>query len=271
MKAKKILAGACASLMLAAVTVPTVSAADAVTVTIGNTKAEAGGKFSVTVDLADIPAGGINAVEFGVAYDSTALSVTSVKAGELAVNDTSFSDVDTLIVNTNDAGMVNVMWGNNSAAISKAGTFVTIEGTVSDSAKAGKYDLEMVAVDRDDSADYVFGYHTGSMTDAGVYYTPTITNGYVEVTGTEPTTKPSDTPSENIGEASCLGNVDLDEMKEINVADLTTLAKYLLNKSLFALSPEALANADVNQDKVVSAADSTKLAEYVLKKISSFD
>ncbi len=274
MKAKKILAGACASLMLATVAVPTVSAADAVTVTIGNAEAKAGEKFSVSVDLADIPSGGINAIEFGITYDSTALSVTSVKAGELAVNDTSLADVDTLIANTSEAGMVSVMWGNNSSAITSEGTFVTIEGTVSDSAAAGKYDLKMAVIDRDGNEEYVFGYHTGEATDAGVYYTPTVTDGYVTVTGetetTEPTTDAPTTPSVSIGEASCLGNVDLDEMNEINIADLTTLGKYLLNSSIFNLSPEALANADVTKDGTVTSSDSSKLAEYVLEKITAF-
>ena len=78
MKAKKIMAGACASLMLAVAAVPTVCAADALKGSISKAEAKAGGKFSVTLDLEDIPASGINGCDFGIKYDSSVITVTDV-------------------------------------------------------------------------------------------------------------------------------------------------------------------------------------------------
>lgn len=274
MKAKKILAGACASLMLTSMAASAVSAAEAVKVTVGNDTAEAGAKFSVNIDLADLPSTGINGIDFAVKYDSTALKIDSVKPGELAVEDTSISDVDTIVVGNDEAGITNIIYANITTPITKSGTFVTVEGTVNENAKAGKYDLSIVAIGRDNNDEVVFGYHTGAADDAGVYYTPTITNGYVEVTSedtseateaTEATedTKPSETePTEDIGEPTLLGDVDCGG--KVAVADLTLLSKHILNKSLFTLTEQGKANADMNADKKIDSNDSGALAELLV-------
>lgn len=271
MKAKKILAGACASLMLTSMAASAVSAAEAVKVTVGNDTAEAGAKFSVNIDLADLPSTGINGIDFAVKYDSTALKIDSVKPGELAVEDTSISDVDTIVVGNDEAGITNIIYANITTPITKSGTFVTVEGTVNENAKAGKYDLSIVAIGRDNNDEVVFGYHTGAADDAGVYYTPTITNGYVEVTSedtseaTEATedTKPSETEAtEDIGEPTLLGDVDCGG--KVAVADLTLLSKHILNKSLFTLTEQGKANADMNADKKIDSNDSGALAELLV-------
>lgn len=279
MKAKKILAGACASLMLAMTTATAVSAADTVNVTIGNATAEAGGKFSVDIDLSGIPAAGINGCEFGVKFDSTVLTVTNVKAGELAVEDTTaLEGVNTLETNI-QSGLVSVIYGlaDTNSYITGEGTFLTLEGTVSNTAAAGKYDIELVAIDRvagtDGTAtntDIIFG----NLADDNVtytVYTPTITNGWVEVTGdgtTEPTDEPSSVPSDDIGEPTLLGDVNCDGA--VGVGDITKLAKYLVSSSINPLDSTALANADVSQNAVVDAIDSGMLIEFCLGSITEF-
>lgn len=286
MKAKKILAGACASLMLATVAIPAVSAAETVKVTVGNAKAAAGEKFSVTVDLSDIPAAGINACDFGIKYDSSALSITSVKAGALAKEDTAALDGVSALETGLDAGFVSVIYGlgttDTSSYMTGSGTFITLEGTVSNAAKAGKYDLEIVPVDRlanpDGSAtnsDIIFGNLAEDNTTYTVY-DPTITNGYVEVTGnveetgetgetgeTEETSESIDLPP-----VTKLGDVDCND--EVALADSIMLSKYLLSKEMYPLTPQGLANADVTKDGEVGPTDSEKLGEYNIQAITEF-
>jgi hypothetical protein len=288
MKAKKILAGACASFMLATVAATTVSAADTVSVKIGNAEVKAGEKFSVTLDLSDVPAAGINACDFGVAYDASAITITDVKAGTLAKEDgAALEGVSALETNIED-GLVSVIYGlgttDTANYITANGDFLVLEGTVSAKAAAGKYDLELVAVDRLETpsgtatnADIIFG-NLGADNTTYTVYTPTITNGYITViddatTGSEPgSSEPSTAPSEDetldLGEASLLGDVNTNG--EVTVADIATLGKYLVSADLFPVSAEGLANADVNVDKSVNAIDLGKITEFCLKNISKF-
>ncbi len=290
MKAKKILAGACASLMLAMTTVSAVSAAGTVNVTVGNATAKAGEKFSVTIDLADIPTDGINACDFGVKYDSSALTITGVTAGTLAKADTASLDGVNALETNIEAGLVSIIYGlgatESSNYMTGSGTFVTLEGTVSNTAAAGKYDLKIVAVDRlaDPSGtatnnEIIFGNLAADNTTCTVY-TPTIVDGYVEVTGdtatttsttagTQPTTTTTTkvtTPLPSVGEASLLGDVDLDKVAG-TASDLVLLSKYLVNTTIFGLKDEALANADLNGDKVVTAVDASTMIEVVTGSI----
>lgn len=290
MKAKKILAGACASLMLAMTTVSAVSAAGTVNVTVGNDTAKAGEKFSVTIDLSAIPADGINACDFGVKYDSSALTITGVTAGALAKADTASLDGVNALETNIEAGLVSIIYGlgatESSNYMTGSGTFVTLEGTVSNTAAAGKYDLKIVAVDRlaDPSGtatnnEIIFGNLAADNTTCTVY-TPTIVDGYVEVTGntatttsttagTQPTTTTTTkvtTPLPSVGEASLLGDVDLDKVAG-TASDLVLLSKYLVNTTIFGLKDEALANADLNGDKVVTAVDASTMIEVVTGSI----
>lgn len=290
MKAKKILAGACASLMLAMTTAPVVGAADAVKVTVGNTTAKAGENFSVTIELADIPAAGINACDFGIKYDSSALTITGVTAGELAKDETTLEGVSALETNI-EAGLVSIIYGlgTTEAAnyMKNDGVFVTLEGKVSSTAKDGKYDLTVVAVDRladpsgsASNTDIIFGNLAADNTTCTVY-TPSITHGSVTVgtkvttttgggtgTVTTTTTATPEKPSTPIGTASLVGDVDLN--KAVESADLIVLSKYLVNSNTYPITDStAVANADVNKDKAVNALDSAKLVEFLLDAINS--
>ena len=208
MKAKKILAGVCASVMLAATAIPVVSAADSVKVTVGNTKAKAGEDFSVTVDLADIPAAGINGCDFGIKFDSSVISITGVEKGALAKDDTDVLDgVKSLETNVEN-GFVSIVYGVSGTTVTGSGTFVTLKGKVNASAAAGtKADLKVVAIDRtakpggsETNADIIFGYLKDD-NKTFVNYDPTITNGWVEVEGEAPTQAPTEAPTQAPTEA----------------------------------------------------------------------
>ncbi len=94
----------------------------------------------------------------------------------------------------------------------------------------------------------------------------------IETTKTETTTvtNPSETePSTEIVTPSLLGDVDCSG--GIDVADLTMLAKHILNKNIFPLSGNVSnANSDVNNDKQIDSSDTAKLAEFILEKIIAF-
>ncbi len=83
------------------------------------------------------------------------------------------------------------------------------------------------------------------------------------------TTEPSEVPSVEFGTASLLGDVDCNGY--IELSDLTTLAKNILNSNIFPLNDSvANANADVNSDKTINSTDATLLSEFILEKITSF-
>lgn len=289
MKAKKILAGACASIMLAAVAAPVVSAADTVKVTVGNDKVGAGEKFSVSVDLSDIPAAGINACDFGIEYDSSVLTITSVKAGALAKEDTETLEGVSALETGIDAGFVSVIYGlgttDASSYMTGSGTFITLEGTVSNTAKAGKYDLTIVPVDRladpdgtTANADIIFGNLSADNTSYTVY-DPTITNGYVEVTSgenpteetteEEETTAPTEATTMDLPPATLLG--DVNEDGAVSIADVIRLSCYLANAEVNPIGAQGLANADVNHNGGPDSVDVSMITEYNLRSIDSFE
>lgn len=301
MKAKKILAGVCASMMLAATTIPNVLAAG-VNLSVGSAKAKAGETFSVKVDLTPAPGSKINGCDFGIKYDSSVITITGVEKGELAKDDTdSLDGVKSLETNI-ESGLVSIVYGVSGTAIDGSGTFVTLTGKVNASAKAGdKSALEVVAIDRqakptgtDKNADIIIGYLEDD-NKTFTNYTPTIVNGVVEVEGTssEPTTTPptdepttptaddptapitepstpsTDKPTEggnfNPAKVSKLGDVDLNGLVELN--DIIVLAKHLLNATSNPLNDEQKANADVTKDGAVNSADLSKIIEHNLNPV----
>lgn len=301
MKAKKILAGVCASMMLAATTIPNVLAAG-VNLTVGSAKAKAGETFSVKVDLTPASGSKINGCDFGIKYDSSVITITGVEKGELAKDDTdSLDGVKSLETNI-ESGLVSIVYGVSGTAIDGSGTFVTLTGKVNASAKAGdKSALEVVAIDRqakptgtDKNADIIIGYLEDD-NKTFTNYTPTIVNGVVEVEGTssEPTTTPptdepttptaddptapitepstpsTDKPTEggniNPAKVSKLGDVDLNGLVELN--DIIVLAKHLLNAKSNPLNDEQKANADVTKDGAVNSADLSKIIEHNLNPV----
>lgn len=275
MRTKKLLAGACASLMIAASAITTVTAAESVNVTIGNATAAPGETFTVKMELSDIPSAGINACDFGIKYDSSVLTIDDVALGDLAKgDDTSVEGMpDPFVYNIED-NLVCVTYGvgtsNTDFYMTGSGTFLTISGTVSKSAAPGtKSDLEIVAVDRlttpkssSVNDEIIFGLY-GSDEEV-IVYDPTITNGYVEVEG-EATTEETETSIE-FGEVTLLGDTNRDGV--INSADIVVLSKCILSNIEFPLQDSsAYANADCDGDKKITTKDSLFIIQHVLKKV----
>ncbi len=98
---------------------------------------------------------------------------------------------------------------------------------------------------------------------------PTETSSETVTTTAETTAQPTTESTAGEVEVSLLGDVDCSEV--IDIADLTMLAKHILNESIFPLpSDTSRANSDVNIDNQINSADIAKLSEYILEKITSF-
>ena len=113
MKAKRTIACAAALAMLASSAVSfSASAANAVTLKVGEATAQASESFTLDVSVKDVPATKINVLDFALSYDSSALTIESVKlgpAGDTASGDSTASEAPILSskITTN---AVNISW-----------------------------------------------------------------------------------------------------------------------------------------------------------------
>lgn len=290
MKTKKLFAGFMAAAVAATMAASViVTAADSVNVTVSNDKVKAGEDFTLTVSIDGIPSAGMNACDFGIEFDSDLVSVSSVTKGELVpqVPDSELAVSDPLTTNI-EKGFISVIYGVGTVDpayyLKDSGVFLTIKGTVDKNAEAGsKAEFSIVPINRTEkpSGTAVNKNTYFGLIDADeniTVYTPTITDGYVEVLGdekpteaetTEPeTTEPSDEkPTESLGEATKYGDVDCNGTIEIN--DVVVLNMYLLDTSANTpeITAQGLANADVEKDSIINLVDSGKLINYLAESI----
>ena len=297
MRNKKVIAGLVAAMTLVSTTSAIVSAAGDFTVSISNTKAEAGKEFSLTLDMADIPSTGINGCDFGIAFDSSLVTVDSVTLGALAKDVSSLEGdlPDPFECNIED-DVISLMYAigttDSSYYLNGSGTFLNITGTVKKDATVGsKAEFEVVPVDRaakpgsaDTNATAVFGYMGEDET--ATIYTPVFEAGWVEVTGevptepsseaTDPTEPSSEDPTQpstektepstgNIADGTYYGDVNVDGA--VDVADVVALNMYLLNPSGNALEAEGIANADVVRDNKIDSTDGTLLMSFTAMSV----
>ncbi len=276
MKLKKLVSGvlACAlsATMLSAFTT-TANAAGTVGVTVGSATVGAGETFSVDVNLTSIPSGGVNALEFAVGYDSSAITITSVTAGaiadpngaaaaELALNSdlansmvsgSSYSCLDYAILDD----QVSITWvtalEDSNYWLNTTGVLCTITGTVADDA-SGTYDLSVESIYRETYSGS--GVYNSSMYFATVdadlnttYHTGAGTNGTI-----------------TISSATMYGDVNLDG--KVNAMDATLVARSAVGT--YTLSEAGKLNADVNGDGRINAMDATLIARYAVKYITVF-
>ena len=93
MRVRKIAAAMAAVSMLAAFSAQAAFAAgDSVNVTAEKVNAEAGAEFTLAVKLDGVPSTGINAAEFALTYDASALTITGVAPGDCYITVRSASD-----------------------------------------------------------------------------------------------------------------------------------------------------------------------------------
>ena len=272
MRTKKVIAGLLAAGTLASVSVSAiVSAEDGFGVGISNTTAEAGGSFTLTLDMSNIPDTGLNGCDFGISYDSSLVTVESVELGALAKDVSGVeTDLPSPFECNIDTDIISIMYAlgtvNPDYYLTGSGTFLSITGTVKETAAAGdKADFKIVPIDRavkpGDSAtnaSIIFGYMSSD--EAITVYDPVFTDGYVEVTG-DVQSSTEEGSTEDIPVGTKYGDVNVDGY--INIADVVALNMYILDNESNALTAEGKANADCLRDMKIDAQDSLVLMNFV--------
>lgn len=294
MKAKRTIACVAALAMLASSAISfSASAANAVTLKVGEATAQASESFTVDVSVKDVPATKINVLDFALSYDSSALTIESVKlgpAGDTASGDSTASEAPILSskITTN---AVNISWstGLDSASwIAEEGVVFTITGTVNADAADGKYPIQIQPIDRETypgsgekNSKVLVGYVYG--TDSATYEV-NAEDGFVEVTskgettttttttvttdpeqpGTSTTTTASTTAKP--GSDTNLPNPDV-LYGDVNVDGKVSLVDaVMLNKAVadvVTLGDAARANADCNVDKEINGTDAIILLQFL--------
>lgn len=243
------------------------------------------------VSVKDVPATKINVLDFALSYDSSALTIESVKlgpAGDTASGDSTASEAPILSskITTN---AVNISWstGLDSASwIAEEGVVFTITGTVNADAADGKYPIQIQPIDRETypgsgekNSKVLVGYVYG--TDSATYEV-NAEDGFVEVTskGETTTTTTVTTDSEQPGTSttttasttakpgSDTNPADPDVLYgDVNVDGKVSLVDaVMLNKAVadvVTLGDAARANADCNVDKEINGTDAIILLQFL--------
>lgn len=263
MKTKKMIIGAMAATMLSLSVcsyVPAVAADDTVQITVSKETAKVGGAFEVKVSVADIPATGIQCLNFALEYDSKLITIDSVTAGAATKTgaegaDTSSSMLPTFNSFSEGEGVVAVMWSTASDAsywLKNDGVFVTVSGKVSSNAKDGDVaNIKVVPTKRDTytgsgvaNKAIDCGYTKG---DEVVKYAVTVGNGSVTVgDDVQPTTG-----NYLKGDA----NVD----GKVNVADAVAILQYIANQTKYPLEEQGKINGDCDGAAGITGGDATTI------------
>lgn len=271
MKTKKVIIGAVAASMLSlsvcSIAPVSFAAGETVQISVGKESAKAGEQFTVEVTLADIPSTGLQAVEFAVKFDSSLVSIDSIKAGPITETGAQDSDPTSGIVPVFDAVIhdsnASIAWSTSldeaSYWLKKDGVFCTITGTVASGAKDGSVaKLEVVPNDRSvtpgssEKIDKVLcGYSDG---DEIVNYEVSISDGSVTV-GT------GSAPGGLRGDANC--------DNEVNLADAVLIMQNQANPSKYLISEQGQLNGDVDQTgNGLTNKDALKIQQYTLGLIT---
>jgi len=289
MKTKKVVVVAIAATMLSLSVcslAPVAAAGETVQISVGKTSAEVGSKFSVDVSLADIPSSGIQALDFAITYDSSALTIDSVEAGALINKGVDKADLSASLspcfessINKTE-GYVSLIWStatdDASYWLKGNGVYCTINGTVASGAKNGTYDLKITPIEREtfygskkSNATIGCGYESnGKPVKLDVKTSDgSVTVGKIETTTTTIVTQgPTATKR---GDANCDGEVDMSDIVLI-MQSLANPNKYGVNGSdEHHITAVGEANADVDSSsKGVTNGDAAKIQKWLLKSIS---
>lgn len=293
MKTKRTMAGILAMAMAAsALAFNPVFAAGEIGISAEKVSAKAGAEFTLSVSLKDVPSAGVGGCEFSLAYDSSIVTVTGVTAGTIAQTgaddqESAFSgEAPSFDSNFSTAGVIDVIYStgltDSAYMVKQDGVFLTITGTVNESAKVGDVsEFKVQPIDRETTPGSgtkndqivfasiaedgtVSSYDTvvsnGSVTVIGDSETTTVTTTGAATTTTE--TKTTTTEEEgavNYGDANLDGVVDL--------LDAITLNKYLAG--VITPSDQAKKNMNVYKpaDTDVDEDDTTTLMKFVLNDI----
>ena len=275
MKTKRTMAGILAMAMAAsALAFNPVFAAGEIGISAEKVSAKAGAEFTLAVSLKDVPSTGVGGCEFSLAYDSSIVTVTGVTAGTIAQTgaddqESAFAgEAPSFDSNFSAAGVIDVIYStgltDSAYMVKQDGVFLTITGTVNESAKVGdvsdfKNDQIVFASIAEDGT--VSSYDTvvsdGSVTVVGDSETTTAVTTTTGSDSTTTETKETTTESEsdiNYGDANLDGKVDL--------TDAITLNKYLAG--VLTASDQAVKNMNVYLDSNVDDKDTTYLMKFIL-------
>lgn len=270
MKTKKIVIGAMAAAVLSLSVcslAPAFAADGTVQVSVSNTSAEAGGKFTVDVSVSDIPDTGLQGCQFSLEFDSSVISVTSVTAGALTENGSTSADPSSVLPNfnsyvDNEKGAVSIMWSTSldepTYWLKGEGVLCTVTGTVAEGAKDGtKSDIKIVPTVRNvtSSSDVMneevdFGYVKDGKK---VSYNVNLVNGSVTVGGG----KPTDSTNTSGGDKYLKGDANVDG--RLTIADATAIIQHLGNQDEYGLSKQGIINADCDGVPGISGADANRI------------
>lgn len=268
MKTKKVIIGAVAASMLSlsvcSIAPVSFAAGETVQISVGKDSANAGEQFTVEVTLADIPSTGLQAVEFAVRFDSSLISIDSVKAGPITETGAAGADPTATVIPVFDAIIgdekASIAWStsldDSTYWLKKDGLFCTITGTVASGAKDGSVaKLEVVPNDRNlspdsqDKNDMILCGYTNEKSEA-INYDVDVKDGSVTVGS-----------GSVIGELRGDANVD----GYVNLADAVLIMQNLANPSKYPVSAEGKVNGDVdNTGDGITANDAFKIQQRVL-------
>ena len=289
MKTKRTMAGILAMAMAtSALAFNPVFAAGEIGISAEKVSAKAGAEFTLAVSLKDVPSAGVGGCEFSLAYDSSIVTVTGVTAGTIAQTgaddqESAFAgEAPSFDSNFSAAGVIDVIYStgltDSAYMVKQDGVFLTITGTVNESAKVGDVsDFKIQPIDRETTPGSgtkndqivfasiaedgtVSSYDTvvsdGSVTVVGDGEVTTATTTVSNPTTTETTT--GGTVTDNIGDVNLDGVVD--------ILDAVMLNKYLAGVVQLSDQAERNANCDQRADSANSIGDedTTVLMQFLL-------
>lgn len=267
MKTKKIVIGAMATAMLSLSVcslAPAFAADETVQVSVSNTSAEAGGQFTVDVSVSDIPDTGLQGCQFSLEYDSSIISVATVKAGTLTENGSTSADPSSSVLPNfnsyvdNGKGILSIMWSTSldepTYWLKGEGVLFTVTGTVAAGAADGaKSEIKIVPTVRNVTSS---SNAMNEEVDCGyvkngekVSYNVKLVNGSVTVGNGETIDLKGDKYLK--GDANCDGRV--------TIADATAIVQHLGNQDEYGLSEQGAINADCDGDPGVTGADANRI------------
>ncbi len=285
MKTKRIIASALAFIMATTVAAGSVYAAgETVTIKASKSEAKAGGEFTATISLANVPATGIMGVEFAVKYDSSVLTIKDVKAGAIASTGSDAaepgisSEVPSFYADYSTAGTINLSWStgldDKSYWIAKDGELVTITGTVAEGAAAGEYPIEIQAISRDDISGTNSSIYLGYIDEnnKSVEYGSAVEAGAVIIVAeTEPTTTTTTTTTTDTAPVVTTTTTTT-TATDSKPVDTTTTTSTTTTTTTTKITPVGdVYYGDVNLDGGISMVDLVYLNKSIANLISLND
>ena len=266
MKKIKIVSGLMALAMSVSAMGITAFAADPVTVTVGKDTVLPGESFSVDVDLSSVASSGLTSIDFAIQYDPAVISISDVslgKAGNTGASAQEGNYGDTVFGWKDTGSQIILVWSTgveDSSYWVKNGTFVTISGKASSSAKANDVSkLQVVAVDREaypgGSANKEIVFASVGTDNKVTDYGAKAIDGEVVIGG--------GTTNAKWGDADCNGDVD--------VLDAVMIARVAAEDTETGITSEGKTNSDVTHDGNVKPDDLGKLLKYLSGKLTEED